>query len=236
MEPRSTKPSALPWRRMKLPIQGCRICPSTNGASSCSRMDSSASTDIPPPPLTANNRPTSNGVRNMPKMFDADADTIAAETLPPAIEVKAMDDWTVEGRTQRKRMPVKKADCDSPGTDHPAARPRIGNRMNVDESTARCSLQCVMPATTASRDSRAPCRKNRSPTANCVASANHSANSPCTGSTDANRMVTISMRVNLSGRKRIISSNLAAFQKSREELQSPRCPETARNFKSGPEL
>ena len=57
-------------------------------------------------PPVANSRPTSSGVRNMPKMLEADAAQMAAGTLPPAIEVKAIDDCTVEGRTQRKRMPV----------------------------------------------------------------------------------------------------------------------------------
>lgn len=36
----------------------------------------------------------------MPKIFEAEAEQIAAGTLPPAMEVKAIDDWTVDGRTQ----------------------------------------------------------------------------------------------------------------------------------------
>ena len=49
--------------------------------------------------------PTSKGVRNMPKMLEAEAEQMAAGTLPPAIEVNAIEDWTVDGRTQRNRMP-----------------------------------------------------------------------------------------------------------------------------------
>ena len=37
-------------------------------------------------------------------MFEADAEQIAAGTLPPAMEVKAIDDCTVEGRAHRKRQ------------------------------------------------------------------------------------------------------------------------------------
>ncbi len=36
--------------------------------------------------------PTSSGVRNMPKILEAEAEQIAAGTLPPAIEVKAIED------------------------------------------------------------------------------------------------------------------------------------------------
>ena len=53
-----------------------------------------------------NSTPARSGVRNMPKIFEADAEQMAAGTLPPAIDVKAMDDCTVEGSTHRNRMPV----------------------------------------------------------------------------------------------------------------------------------
>ncbi len=38
-------------------------------------------------------------------MFDVDAAQIAAGTLPPALEVEAMDDCTVDGSAQRKSRP-----------------------------------------------------------------------------------------------------------------------------------
>jgi len=42
----------------------------------------------------------------MPKMLEADAEQIAAGTLPPAIEVKAIEDCTVDGRQQRNISPA----------------------------------------------------------------------------------------------------------------------------------
>ena len=50
--------------------------------------------------------PTAEGtmeieVRPMPMRFDADALHTAAGTLPPAIEVKAIEDCTVEGNRLR---------------------------------------------------------------------------------------------------------------------------------------
>ena len=39
-------------------------------------------------------------------MFEPDAAQIAAGTLPPAMEVKAIEDCTVEGSTHRNRMPA----------------------------------------------------------------------------------------------------------------------------------
>ena len=44
---------------------------------------------------------TSNGVATAPIRLDSVAEHIAAGTLPPAIEVKASEDWIVEGRRQR---------------------------------------------------------------------------------------------------------------------------------------
>ncbi len=91
--------------RIQSPIQGCSTWPTMKGSSSCVKICSSASHEKPPWPPTEKSRPTRSGVRNMPKMFDAEAEQIAAGTLPPAIEVKAIDDCTVDGSTQRKRMP-----------------------------------------------------------------------------------------------------------------------------------
>ena len=42
----------------------------------------------------------------MPSRFDAEALQTAAGTLPRAIEVKAIDDCTVEGSRHRNSMPV----------------------------------------------------------------------------------------------------------------------------------
>ena len=65
-------------------------------------MLSNAVADMVALPLPAeNNNPTRSGVKNIPKMFEAEAETIAAGILPPAMDVKAIDDWTVEGKTHK---------------------------------------------------------------------------------------------------------------------------------------
>lgn len=46
------------------------------------------------------------GVRTMPARLEKEPAQIAAGTLPRAMEVKAMEDWTVEGTRQRKRRPL----------------------------------------------------------------------------------------------------------------------------------
>lgn len=45
------------------------------------------------------------GVRTMPARLEKEPAQIAAGTLPRAIEVKAMEDCTVEGTRQRKSRP-----------------------------------------------------------------------------------------------------------------------------------
>jgi hypothetical protein len=42
----------------------------------------------------------------MPMMLEAEALQTAAGTLPFAMAVKAIEDWTVDGRVQRNRMPA----------------------------------------------------------------------------------------------------------------------------------
>ncbi len=42
----------------------------------------------------------------MPRMLEADAEHSAAATLPRAMEVKAMEDCTVEGSTHRNSSPA----------------------------------------------------------------------------------------------------------------------------------
>jgi hypothetical protein len=41
------------------------------------------------------------GVRKTPRTFEAEALHTAAATFPPAIDVKVIDDWIVDGRRQR---------------------------------------------------------------------------------------------------------------------------------------
>ena len=96
----------------------------------------------------------------MPRKLENEALHTAAATLPRAIEVKAIDDWTVEGSSVRNNIPV----ATTAGTPGIAAipRPSSGNSAKVAASTVRCNRQCPAPATSASRDSLAPCKKNNS--------------------------------------------------------------------------
>jgi hypothetical protein len=48
----------------------------------------------------------SSGVATIPTRLEYVPAQIAAGTLPRAVDVRAMDDWTVEGTTQRKSRPV----------------------------------------------------------------------------------------------------------------------------------
>ncbi len=78
----------------------------------------------------------------MPKRLDAVAAQSAAGTLPRAIEVKAIEDWTVEGSAQSRIIPVQSGGVSSPGNSALAPRPNAGNSMNVEASTTTCSRQC----------------------------------------------------------------------------------------------
>jgi hypothetical protein len=98
-------------------------------------------------------------------------------------------------------------------------------------STSRCRRQCVAPATIASRDSLAPCRKNSSPTAMLVSQLNGVEASPCTGRRLARITVPTRHSVKLSGRnfgRAIGISGRAATQK-----RLPRLRVAAVQYESG---
>src|SRR5208337_1358655 len=117
------------------------------------------------PPCACNNRPASSGVIAMPTRLDAEALHKAAATLPPAIEVNAIEVCTVEGRAQRKIRPSTIGGANKAEASGRSARPASGNRTKVAVKITRCSRQCEAPATTAPRESRAPCKKNNNPIA-----------------------------------------------------------------------
>src|SRR5579863_2554308 len=136
----------------------------------------------------------------MPSRLDADALQTAAGTLPLAIDVNAIDDWTVDGSAQRNRTPVYSAGVTGGESSGLSAKPSTGNITNVLRSTTAWRRQCVAPATIASRDSFAPCRKKSRPIAMFVIQLNATAASPLHGSTLATMTVPTSISVKLSGR------------------------------------
>ena len=137
------------------------------------------------PPCAPSKSPTKSGVNPMPKRLEAVAAQSAAGTLPRAIEVKAIDDWTVEGRAQSRITPVQSGGVKSPGNSTRAPRPSAGNSMNVEAMITTCSRQCHAPAKAACGESRAPCRKNRRAMAASVAYLATTAPLPCAGQTVA---------------------------------------------------
>jgi len=89
-------------------------------------------------------------------MFDPLAEHMAAAILPRAIEVNAIEDCTVDGRTQKNNTPIHSCGGSNPGSAVDRPRPIRGKNTNVTAATDACSRQCVAPLTMAPRDSRAP--------------------------------------------------------------------------------
>src|SRR3546814_17261144 len=56
-------------------------------------------------PLAWSNQPARRGLMKTPRKFDSDAAHNAAAPLPPAIDVNAIDDCTVDGIKQRSTTP-----------------------------------------------------------------------------------------------------------------------------------
>src|SRR6202011_6064423 len=94
---------------------------------------------------TPDRSPNKIGVRNRPARLDPAAEQTAPATLPRAIEVKAIEDCTVEGRTQTNNT----ADHSGRGSTCGAAvhmpKPSNGNSTKVAEDIAECSRQCSAP-------------------------------------------------------------------------------------------
>src|SRR5215470_10105126 len=111
-----------------------------------------------PPPAFTRNTVTSRGVSTIPIRLEKDALQIAAATLPRAIDVKAIEDCTVDGRQHRNRTPEYSSGVSTCGTS-------TRNNTNVQASTSVCSRQCLRPSSASRVDSRAPYKKNRKPIA-----------------------------------------------------------------------
>ena len=82
--------------------------PTAKGARICRPMSKMDCRWMPPlaPPIS---RATSSGVTITPSRFDRLALVRAPATLPPAMEVKAMDDCTVDGSRHRYSIPVSRS-------------------------------------------------------------------------------------------------------------------------------
>ncbi len=113
-----------------------------------------------------------------------------------------MADCTVAGSTHKNSTPTYSSGVTSGASTGRSASPSSGNSANVLPTTTRCSRQWPMPASTAWRDSLAPCMKNSSATAKVVARSRKAPTGPEAGSTLARATVAARARVKESGRKR----------------------------------
>lgn len=115
---------------------------------------------------------------NTPSMFDSDAVQTAAATFPLAMEVNAIEDWTVEGNMVRNRKPILTVGLTRELGSVLTSRPSAGNRRNVPIRTSVWSLQAPIPPRMAARDSFAPCMKNNRNMATLVNHSKPTAASP----------------------------------------------------------
>jgi len=72
---------------------------------------------------------TKAGVINIPSKFESVAAHTAAATFPPAIDVNAIEDWTVDGNNVKYSNPAANAGS-SPGI-RISINPKIGNKTKV---------------------------------------------------------------------------------------------------------
>src|SRR3546814_19154695 len=82
-------------------------------ASNCSMMSRKMSKDRATP-LAWSNQTARRGLMKTPRKFDSDAAHNAAATLPPAIDVNAIDECTVDGIKQRSTTPAMRDDGRAP--------------------------------------------------------------------------------------------------------------------------
>src|SRR5438105_2585692 len=104
MEPLSVRARIDRLRSAHAPIHGRSRCPAANGTRSC-RTTWEIPATLNALPWSLDTSPNRIGVRNRPARLDPAAEQTAAATLPPAIEVNAIEDCTVEGSTQTNSTP-----------------------------------------------------------------------------------------------------------------------------------
>ncbi|GGU74308.1 hypothetical protein GCM10010211_45200 [Streptomyces albospinus] len=97
-----TPSGGTPTARPLLLHQRRSNCPARNGSSSWQTIETSECAEKPPPCSTS---PARSGVTTIPTMLENDPAQIAAATLPRAMEVNAIDDWTVDGTRHRNSRP-----------------------------------------------------------------------------------------------------------------------------------
>src|ERR1700742_1626514 len=100
IEPRSTTPTIRLCPVTQPTSQRRHNWPSANGTSNCNTMSPTDFSDSAPL-LVDTSSAISTGEMNTPSRLDIDAAHTAAATLPLAMDVNAMDDWTVDGSTHR---------------------------------------------------------------------------------------------------------------------------------------
>src|SRR5579872_366455 len=115
------------------PIHGRNRWPPTNGTRSCSMIWPTPAT-LAAPPWKLDMAPNKTGASTMPTRLDAVAEQMAAAMFPPAIDVRAIEDCTVDGRAQRNRTPTQ-SECGSAfGNKAIKHKPMTGNSANVVEA------------------------------------------------------------------------------------------------------
>src|SRR5271163_3032597 len=189
IDPRSTALVNRACRAIPSAIQGRSNWPTANGNNSCSRMSRIALASIRVPPLVFISSTTSNGVSAIPTMLDSDALTSAPETFPRAIDVKAIEDWTVDGTRHRNSSPLYRSRFSSQGTRPRAASPSNGKTTKVVAKTSRCSCHRLTPCQACCGDSRAPYSQNSSAITTLAATDTTSEKAPRAGNSAASATV-----------------------------------------------
>ena len=93
---------------------------------------------VVPPPCKFAIAPNNSGARMMPAMFDSGRGTDRPATLPRAIDVRAIEDCTVEGRAQTNNTPSQKSGRrQQMGESQARLRPSNGNSTKVVAPMAR---------------------------------------------------------------------------------------------------
>ncbi|MNQ98724.1 hypothetical protein D3C85_1144290 [compost metagenome] len=201
MELRSTLDSVRLLRSAQAPIHGRSRLPAAKGSNSWIRMRPASARPCPPP-CRCSSTATSSGVSTVPSRLDAVAAQMAPGTLPRAMDVNAIDDCTVDDKVQTNSTPSHSDGVKRSGNSARSASPSTGNRMKVQARISACSRTSFTPATMASVERRAPCRKNSNAMATLLATIMNDAPLPTAGKTLAKATVAIRRSVNWSGRKR----------------------------------